>query len=118
MPRLRHAIARTLALGLFLSALGLAAAAPADRWSAAGAGPSCVQVKAVFSTGSYEDREAIVDALQDVLKADATGRTLGRDEKVQAIMMTTLHCIAREHDMFMPAFDQAILQVKHDRPPH
>ena len=118
MPRLRHTVVQALALGVLLAVPRLAAANPADRWSAAGVGPSCVQVKAAFSTGSYDDREAIVDALQDVLKADATGRTLGRDEKVQAIMMTTLHCIEHEHDVFLPVFDQTIIQVKHDRPPH
>ena len=47
----------------------------------------CAAVDAAFASGSYDQREAIVDALQDQFKAGNADRALGRDGKVQAIML-------------------------------
>ena len=95
----------------FVLASGLARAAPV-------AGPTCAAVQAAFATGSYESREAIVDALQDHLKAAGVEKPLGRDGKVQAIVLAVTRCNDLGAGDFMAALDHSAAQVAQERAHH
>ena len=78
-------------------------------------GPSCSTVQASFQSGTFDNREAIVDGLQDHLKAAGADKPLGRDGKVQAIIMAVLRCQSLGHGDFIRALDQTVAQVMLER---
>ena len=84
------------------------AAPPADR-------PGCSAVRAAFTTGSFGSREAIVDALQDRMEVQGADKPLGRDGKVQAIVMAVMRCDELGHGDFMAALDRSAAQVEAER---
>lgn len=81
-------------------------------------GPSCAAVRTTFATGAYEQREAIVDALQDRFKAAGADHGLGRDGKVQAVMLALMRCGTAPRDDFMLTLDRAASQVTLERARH
>ena len=96
-------------LMLLLAMPGLASAQP---------GPSCAAVRTDFTTGAYAQREAIVDALQDRFKAAGADHALGRDGKVQAVMLALMRCGTAPQDDFMQTLDRAASQVTLERASH
>lgn len=72
-------------------------------------------MRAAFTAGSFGSREAIVDALQDRLKAQGADKPFGRDGKVQAIVMAVMRCNAFGHGDFMTALDRSSGQVEAER---
>jgi len=94
---------------LLLAMPGLASAQP---------GPSCEAVRTAFASGSYDQREAIVDALQDRLKAPQRDKALGRDGKMQAVMLALTRCETASSEAFMPMLDRAGDQVAKERARH
>ena len=78
----------------------------------------CAAVDAAFASGSYDQREAIVDALQDRFKAGNADRALGRDGKVQAIMLALTRCGTAPSDDFMQTLDKTAAQVATERARH
>lgn len=101
---------------LFMSALALLGLLPAGQPAVAeAAGPSCAAIRSSFQTGAFDGREAIVDALQDHLRAAGADKPLGRDGKVQAILMAVLRCEALGQGNFFRALDRTVAQVEQER---
>ena len=80
--------------------------------------PTCADVQEAFASGSYDSREAIVDALQDHLKAAGAEKALGRDGKVQAIVLAVVRCKDLGTGRFMSALDRSSAQVAQERAHH
>lgn len=103
---------------LFRLAAATFAAAVSLGHAHAAPGPSCAAVQAAFTSGSYDSREAVVDALQDHLKASGADKPLGRDGKVQAILLAAMRCQALGAGDFMTALDRSAAQVAQERARH
>ncbi len=82
------------------------------------AAPTCTNVQAAFTSGPYDSREAIVDALQDHLKLSGLDKALGRDGKVQAIVLAVVRCDELGRGNFMTALDRSSAQVAAERARH
>ena len=104
---------------LLLAAAPLASIISGSTAQAApAADPTCAGVRTAFTSGSFDSREAIVDALQDRVKANNGDKPLGRDGKVQAIVMAVMRCEELGHGNFMAALDRTSAQVEAERAQH
>ncbi len=102
---------------LAAATLAAAMAIPPAR-AATAEHPTCDAVQVAFTSGSYDSREAVVDALQDHLKAARADAPLGRDGKVQAILLAAMRCRELGAGDFMAALDRSAAQVAGERARH